>query len=399
MGTSIRRTAVWLVLGALAIAGAAWLAMGASATIDAGAPPVTGDVTGELKIVKNLGGNWPDGAFVFTWECTDGQSGSATFPDDFTGANFETGEEYPIGTVCAVEETDGVFSVSDYNVTTHIEGTAGFQAINPRDVPINNSTGQNVIQYMNDPIERLPKQVEITKNVIGGPLSASDFMFEIFCDMGDYQTTVTIAGPGNSAVFDVPGTLSDCKVTETPVDDYSTTGDSGAIKTLNLQEPTEWVITNTWVEPEPEAASVRVTKTFEGPDDWKFGFAFLCRDFGNADTFVLGGGESSPAFTIPFHIGNGVPLNGEENGGPYTVCAVVEQALAGPWTVNVSVTGATEVPTVPPPADADFGAVAFFEVHPGDAIVVTFENIPSYGAQPPSGIPPEILVPEEPDES
>lgn len=116
----------------------------------------------------------------------------------------------------------------------------------------------------------------------------------------------------------------------------------------------------------------------------------MCRDFGNADTFVLGGGESSPALEIPFHFGNGTLTKGDENGngGPYTVCAAVEQALAGSWTVNVSVSGGKQLEG--PPPDADLGAIAFFEVHPGDAIVVTFENIPSYGAQPPSWIPPVI---------
>jgi len=383
MGTSIRRTVLWLVLAALAIAAAAWMAMGASATIDAGAPPATDDVTGELKIVKNLGGNWPDGAFIFTWDCTDGQSGSALFPDDFNGANFESGEEYPLGTVCTVEETDGVLSVSDYEVTTHIESTAGFQAINPRDVPIDNSVGQNTIQYMNDPIERLPKQVKITKNVIGGPLSVSDFEFEIFCDMGAYQQTVTIPGPGNFEVFDVPSTLTDCKVTETPVDAYATTGDSGVIKTLDLQEPTEWVITNTWVEPEPEVATVTVNKIFEGA--WKFGFAFTCEGYGNADTFVLGGGESTH-FDIPFFKQQVlVPQeNGEHKG---LICGVAEEALSGGWTVNVSVAGASDYKT-----ETEGEASALFLVYPGDAITVTFENIPGYGAQPPTGIPPVLVT-------
>lgn len=289
MGTSIRRTVLWLVLAALAIAAAAWMAMGASATIDAGAPPVTGDVTGELKIVKNLGGNWPDGAFIFTWDCTDGQSGSATFPDDFTGANFETDEEYPLGTVCTVEETDGVLSVDDYDVTTHIEGTAGFQAINPRDVPINNSTGQNVIQYMNE-----LKEVE------------------------------------------------------------------------------------------PELATVWVNKKFDGPD-WEFGFAFICNSYGNADTFVLGGGESTH-FDIPFLEQRVLVTeeNGEHDG---LVCGVAEEALSGAWTVNVSVAGASDYKT-----ETAGEASAMFLVYPGDAITVTFENIPGYGAQPPTGIPPVLVT-------
>lgn len=108
-------------------------------------------VTGELKIIKNLGGDWPSGAFIFTWDCTDGQSGQATFPDDFTGANFDTGQEYEIGTTCTVEETDGVLSVSDFFVSTQIENGPGFQPINPRDIDINNSQGTNTIKFMNDP--------------------------------------------------------------------------------------------------------------------------------------------------------------------------------------------------------------------------------------------------------
>ncbi len=115
-----------------------------------GAPPI--DTDGTLKIVKNLGGGWPDGAFIFHWECDDNDTtkGSATFPDDFTGANYTVTPDIPVGTNCWVEETDGTLSVSDYLVTTHIESAAGFQAINGRNVPIDNSKGLNTIQFMNE---------------------------------------------------------------------------------------------------------------------------------------------------------------------------------------------------------------------------------------------------------
>ena len=185
----------------LAIAAAALLAGGVAAApgADAGGPP--NDTTGELKIVKNLGGGWPDGAFIFTWECTDGQTGQATFPDAFTGANFISPQEYEIGTVCKVEETNGVLSVSDYEVTTSVEGSA-FEAINPRNVPINNSVGLNTIQYKNTLTEPDPLVLEITKNLVGGPLSVSDIEFEISCDMGDFETTYVIAS-GNSGIVEV----------------------------------------------------------------------------------------------------------------------------------------------------------------------------------------------------
>ncbi len=76
--------------------------------------------------------------------------GSATFPDDFTGANYTVTPDFPVGTNCWVEETDGTLQVSDYLVTTHIESAAGFQAINGRSVPIDDSKGFNTIQFVNE---------------------------------------------------------------------------------------------------------------------------------------------------------------------------------------------------------------------------------------------------------
>ncbi len=111
-------------------------------------------VTGQLKIIKNQGGPWTDKSFKFTWDCTydtkDVGSGSAYFTGDFTGAEYTVATEFPIGTWCWVEEHSGTLSVSDYLVTTHIESAAGFQAINGRNVPIDNSKGLNTIQFMNE---------------------------------------------------------------------------------------------------------------------------------------------------------------------------------------------------------------------------------------------------------
>lgn len=137
-----------LVVAIGAVAGLASAGQGRT-LLDAGAQPTNDEPMGELKIVKNLGGGWPTDAFIFTWDCDDGQSGAETFTSDFTGANRTVDASFPIGTVCHVTETSGSLNVGDYDVTTHIEGTAGFQAINGRDVPIDNSTGTNTIQFMN----------------------------------------------------------------------------------------------------------------------------------------------------------------------------------------------------------------------------------------------------------
>jgi hypothetical protein len=224
MGTSWPRTIGWLVVATLAIVAAGLFASGVGAAPghDVGAPP--GGETGELKIVKNLGGGWPDGAFVFTWDCTDGQSGQATFPDDFTGANFISPQEYPIGTVCTVEETDGVLSVDDYNVTTSIEGT-GFAPINPRDVPINNSVGLNTIQYMNELLE--PEDAIVTiRKVFEGP-AAWEFGFALTCEGFGNADSFALAG-GSSTTFQVqvPAAQGDyqCRVVEEPlVGDWTVT--------------------------------------------------------------------------------------------------------------------------------------------------------------------------------
>jgi hypothetical protein len=251
-------------------------------------------------------------------------------------------------------------------------------------------------------------QIQIVKDQEGGPLDTS-FEFTIVCATGTSgpigtEDPVSVLGNDTSGIINIPADYNQCTVTEVfhsaSGDQWITFAGKNEIPSRELtllldpENVTSFIFENRYVEPEPEIATVIVEKKFEGPDDWNFGFAFLCQAFGNADTFVLGGGESSPLFTIPFHTGNGTLTNGEENGngGPYTVCAAVEQALVGPWTVNVSVSGAPQLEAPPPPPDSDIGAVAFFEVHPGDEIVVTFENIPGYGAQPPSGIPPDLQV-------
>jgi hypothetical protein len=368
--------------------------MGASAGINAGAPP--DDTTGELKIIKNLGGQWPDGAFIFTWDCTDGQSGSATFPDDFTGANFETNEEYPLGTICTVEETDGVLSVSDYNVSTHIESSAGFQAINPRDVPINNSTGQNVIQYKNDPKPTDPEtgSLKIIKQPTPGNADGP-WKFTWVCD-DKAGTSGTAVYPDDFAPgkeYDVPGDIvlgTDCTVTETfpnldaaswdtsyQIEGGPFTAGTVAIVPIKNTGTNTVKFKNDFIEPEPEIATITVVKKFEGPDDWRFGFAFTCE--GELfDSVVLGGGESASS---------GVAFYGEPQG---MRCAVAEQLLVGGWTVNVKVTGTDKFDTTP---TGFAGAAAAFAIYPGDAITVTFENIPGYGAQAPSGIPPVIPDP------
>jgi hypothetical protein len=283
MGTSIRRTTIWLVLATLFIGAAARATSGATAT--PGAQPTTG----RLKIIKNLGGGWPDGAFMFTWTCDDGQNGRVTFPDEFTGANFTTTQDYPLGTKCTVEETDGVLSVSDYDVTTHIESTAGFQSINPRVVPIDNSAGQNTIQYQNDLAE--PLRIAISKVLVGGPAN-TQFEFTLQCDLQPYPN-VTLTGTETKTV-DVPADTGRCKVTEVGassqngLDDWTTTPARDITLTLGTSANTQAVLdgpavvfefTNTFIEPEPETGRLKIIKqptpgNASGP--WKF--TWVCND-------------------------------------------------------------------------------------------------------------------------
>ncbi len=168
-----------LIVAVITIAGLA----NSSATpqLEAGAPAIgNAEPTGVLKIIK--AGNWSSDAFIFTWDCDNGVSGQANFSGDFTGANYTVSPELPLGTICTVEETDGSLSVSNYLVTTHTEAQAGFQAINPRDVSIDNSTGFNTIQFMNDPKDG---EVWVTKEVIAPPNSdaaGATFAFAISCD-------------------------------------------------------------------------------------------------------------------------------------------------------------------------------------------------------------------------
>lgn len=396
MGTSIRRTTIWLVLAALSIAAAAWMTVGVSADASAPAPK-----DGRLKIIKERGGGiggWPAGAFIFNWSCnTDpAHTGNVTFPDDFTGAQFDTGVEYPAGTTCTVEEKNGTLSVSDYSVTTQIEAGGGFAAINPRNIDINNASGQNTIKFKNTELE--PKQVRIEKNVVDFPGQPPDFVFDISCDMGGYFQTVAVAG-GSQETINLPADTIQCQVTETGVaggslGDWATTFGTpptdGLVffQVLDTDDVTVFEFTNTWNPPQPKDATIWVNKEFSGPEDWKFGFAFACEGFGNADTFVLGGGDSAH-FEIPFYETDVLFVeengNGEEHG---ILCGVAEELLVADWTVNVSVSGTDEFDTGPTEV---FGGLALFAVYPGDAITVTFENIAGYLVQPPSGISPVII--------
>ena len=60
----------------------------------------------------------------------------------------------------------------------------------------------------------------------------------------------------------------------------------------------------------------------------------------------------------------------------------------GDWTVDVDIKN-DEGQWV----TDDFGTFVGFAVQPGEAVVVTFTNIPGYAAQPPSG---EVILPDEP---
>ena len=130
--------------------------------------------------------------------------------------------------------------------------------------------------------------------------------------------------------------------------------------------------------PEPEDAKIWVSKKFEGPADWDFGFAFACENSDGSEYFTLGGGDSAH-FEVGFDFHPQAETLTDDN-GHYLLCGVLEEALAGDWTVNVTVTGTDEYDV-----GEDGGTLALFKVVPGADISVTFENIPGYLAKPPTG--------------
>ncbi|MGI9648112.1 MAG: hypothetical protein ACR2OI_06300 [Acidimicrobiia bacterium] len=130
--------------------------------------------------------------------------------------------------------------------------------------------------------------------------------------------------------------------------------------------------------PEPDDAVVWVMKKFEGPADWDFGFAFACENSDGSEYFTLGGGDSAH-FEVGFDFDPQVRELTDDY-EHYLLCGVLEEALQGDWTVNVTVKGSEKHEV-----GEEGGTLALFKVLPGDEISVTFENIPGYLAKPPTG--------------
>lgn len=411
MGTSIRRSALWIMLAALAIAAIALFAGGVGATpgLDAGAP------AGPC----NNGAALADGAFTGTDnspDCVDGnvqEGGPSCLALGFPGA-------LELNRSPADNASDAYVSGTLVGSGLYLDITAGAN-VNVLGAVIKGGSDANLywgdLEGLHSPLSNAgsipaishwtvcyeieeepdPYKIKIVKDQVGGPVDTLfDFNIECSADQGPIgvHDPVSVYGGGTSDIIEIPAEYDRCTVTE-----VFDTGDgerwatlvgqglaSGRELTLDLDPEgvTVFYFENTY-RPEPETASVWVTKKFEGPEDWKFGFAFICTSYGNADTFVLGGGESAH-FDIPFFKQQVLVAeeNGEHDG---LLCGVAEEALPGAWTVNVSVEGASDSKTA-----TEGGASALFPVYPGDAITVTFENIPGYGAQPPTGIPPVLAT-------
>ncbi|MGI9610415.1 MAG: hypothetical protein ACR2NL_09010 [Acidimicrobiia bacterium] len=393
MGTTARRTTLWLVLAVLAIGGAAWMTMGASADVgvvavacDNGATDADQDKVGGADNPQCVEGNLQPGApscegLVALYLAEDS---SASNSDAFVTVTSD-------GTYLTVVPQPGV------NVwRTVVKGGNNSNVYLDNDLvglhsPLNNGGNVPAISHWTVcyTVDEVPNyQFQIAKTQNGGPEAGTTFDFEVQCDTGTPFDVTVGAGADLTALSDVIETDSDsCTVTE-----VDATGGLGSWSTdeltiskdLSSDQVIVFEFVNTWIEPEPESANIWVNKKFEGPESWDFGFAFICQDFGNQDTFVLSGGESEH-ITVPFLL-NGVTDDDDYYGN---LCAVVEQALPGDWTVNVSVSGASDYEVI---SEAGQLSGALFEVHPGDSISITFENIAGYDAQRPSGIPPQLVT-------
>lgn len=138
--------------------------------------------------------------------------------------------------------------------------------------------------------------------------------------------------------------------------------------------------------PELEDATVTIVKDFEGPDDWEFGFLIACLNERDLKFFTLGGGESK-GFVIGF---SELLAFNDIDEATSVPCVVAEEPLAGDWTVLVDVQGTTPTET----GTESFGTFVEFRIGPGDDVTITFENIPGYAAQPPTG---QFTLPDNPD--
>ena len=405
MGTSVRRSALWLALAALAIAVIALFTTGVGAAPGTNAGAVTDACdpgTGVADAAFTGLANAPD--------CVDGnvQEGAPScvalnFPDALelsTSPAAGASDGFVTGTLVGDGKYLDITAGPDVTVLGAVikggnDANLYWGDLEGLHSPLTNSGNLPAISHWTICYELEaqpePQDVKIKKHQVGGP-AAEPFDFLVFCD-DELVSGVIVAG-GSEQLVEVPGDAASCEVLEvnvlggtTTLADWTTVPSSRSVThPLGDDGPVVFEFTNTYIErPDPEGATVRVTKVFEGPSDWEFGFGFICEDFGNADVFALGGGDSAH-FEVPFdypQAGDLVPA--EEQG---LLCGVYEEPLLGDWTVNILVTGAE----VAFEEQSEVGSVVVFGVYPGADINVTFENIPGYAAKPPTGVTPDIFA-------
>ncbi len=209
------------LLGLVAVAAVAGAVTMSAAS---GEPEADGETAaprleGGLKIVKTHPG-LPNSDprlgttlfFRFDYTCTDGTVGQVIYPTDFNGANSQAEDALPLGTVCTVTESIVGDAAANWTVTSHVESQGGgFLPINPATVPINNATGNNVVQFKNeyDPIVTPgPGTLTVIKDFVGG---STPVTIGYVC--GNSTGSFTFSADGQASVSIPAGTT--CVLTET----------------------------------------------------------------------------------------------------------------------------------------------------------------------------------------
>ena len=151
------------------------------------------------KVIEGIG-DQSVGSYVFTYTCTDGQSGSLTVPGD--GTSVEAGTTFPNGTECTVAEDPSSAQVPGYSVEVPQTQT----------VKIRNETSQRL--SFTNAYTRDEGGFSVAKSVTGA--SAGDKEFTFTYDCTDGQTgSLTARGDGVAVVAGASFPLgTECTVSE-----------------------------------------------------------------------------------------------------------------------------------------------------------------------------------------
>ena len=309
-------------------------------------------VPGSLTVTKTIFGTGAgqQGAVTITVTCESGNTPTTllplfVIPPGATGAHSYTYDDIPAGSTCTVlEDPDGSHS----NLAVVKSGSGVVVTIHP---------GETATAALTDTYETGSLVVNKT---ITGP--AAGFQGQVVISVSCVEAGVTTALPDfviHAAVS--PGTLSrtypnipagsPCTVTET---EDGTPGVTGTLHVVTEGSPQTVTIspdgtatanlTDTYTY---TTGSLRVTKTINGPASGHQGqvtISVSCDDSPLPD-FVIMPGFSRTSMTYP-----DIPAG--------SVCKVIETEDGSTGSVNVSITGGSQVITVP----AGFGVTASADI-------------------------------------